>query len=186
MKNLINLFSDTRAIRLLDEVLKNNKEIFGFFNDEEDAKFFIERITRKDDFKYLLHAQSGAMILLYNKNKEAKWDNAHVVVNESSGEPTGIIAKDLNDFLSLLHFGDGFISEFLMAAFMNKLMPDTYKDPLTVVTDAKINSIIADTLANDKDFAWLTDKLTENGYPKVKNPVEMAWGALNIEYPLAV
>lgn len=186
MKNLLPLFSDTRAIQLLDEILQHNKEIFGFFNDDEDAKFFKERITRKDDFKYLLHAQSGTMILLYNRNKEAKWDNAHVVWNDSSDEPTGIVAKNLNDFLSLLHFGDGFLSEFLMAAYMNRLMPDTYKSPLTTVTEAKINSIIADTLANDKDFAWLTAKLTESGYPKVNNPVEMAWDALNIEYPLTI
>lgn len=186
MKDLIPLFSDTRAIQLLDEILQHNKEISGFFNDDEDAKFFKERITRKDDFKYLLHAQSGTMILLYNRNKEAKWDNAHIVWNDSSGETTGIVAKNLNDFLSLLHFGDGFLSEFLMAAYMNKLMPDTYKDPLTVVTDAKINSIIADTLTNDKDFAWLTTKLTESGYPKVKNPVEMVWEAFNIEYPVTI
>lgn len=175
MENLINLFNDTRPILLLDKILQHNKEVFGFFNDDEDAAFFKERITRKDDFKYLLHAQSGTMVLLYNRNKEAKWDNAHVVVNDSSGEPTAIVAKNLNDFLSLLHFGDGFISEFLMAAFMNKLMPDTYKNPLVVVTDAKINSIIGDTKANDKDFSWLTNTLTENGYPKVANPVEMAW-----------
>jgi hypothetical protein len=186
MKNLLPLFNNTRAIQVLDDLLQHNKEIFGFFNDEEDAKFFKERITRKDDFKYLLHAQSGTMILLYNRNKEAKWDNAHVVWNDPSGEPTGIVAKNLNDFLSLLHFGDGFISEFLMAAFMNKLMPDTYKPPLTTVTDAKINSIIADTRVSNKDFGWLTEKLADNGYPKVANPVEMTWEAFNIEYSITI
>ncbi|WP_285057527.1 hypothetical protein [Pedobacter ginsengisoli] len=186
MKNLIPLFSDTRAIQLLDDILKHNKEIFGFFNDDEDAKFFKERMTRKDNFKYLLHAQSGTMILLYNRTKEVKWDNAHVVWNDSSGEPTGIVAKNLDDFLSLLHFGDGFLSEFLMAAYMNKLMLDTYKNPLTTVTDVKINSIITNTLASDKNFGWLTEKLTESGYPKVENPVEMAWKAFNIEYPVVI
>jgi hypothetical protein len=186
MKDLINLFSDTRAIQLLDNLLQHNKEIFGFFNNDEDAKFFKERISRKDDFKYLLHAQSGTMILLYNKNKEAKWDNAYVVLNDSSGEPTGIFAKNLNDFLSLLHFGDGFISEFLMAAFMNRLMPDTYKSPLTTVTDAKINSIIADTRDRHKNFDWLTAELAKNGYQKPENPVELAWEAFNVEYPVTI
>lgn len=186
MESLINLFDNTRAILLLDKILQHNKEVFGFLNDDEDAAFFKERITRKDDFKYLLHAQSGTLVLLYNRNKEVKWDNAHVVVNDSSGEPTGIVAKNLNDFLSLLHFGDGFISEFLMAAFMNKLMPNTYKNPLVIVTDAKINSITDDTKATYKDFDWLAATLTENGYPKVANPVEKAWDAFNIEYPLVL
>lgn len=186
MKNLINVFKDSTPILLLDKILLHNKELFGFFNNEEDAAFFRERITRKDDFKYLLHAQSGTMILLYNRNKEAKWDNAHVVLNDSSGEPTGIVAKNLNDFLSLLHFGDGFISEFLMAAFMNKLMPGTYKDPVIVVTDTKIKTIIEETRANDKDFSWLTKTLTDQGFPIQPDPVKRAWEAFNIEYPLSI
>ncbi|WP_316808835.1 hypothetical protein [Pedobacter agri] len=186
MEDIDQLFEDKKAFHVLDAMFSIFKQVFGYYRNADGDLFYEERVTNKNNIKYLMHAKSGSMVLLYNIKEESIWDNAVVVESDSSGEPTAIVAKNLSDYLRLLHQGDGFISKVVTVAFLYKMAPDEYRTPLEAVNNLKINAIIEYTESSMTNFNDLKKYLNENGFFKLENPVQLVWESINLEYPITI
>lgn len=186
MEDLETLFKDKKALEALKEVLELNGQLFGYFRNSEGGLFYEERVSRKQEIKYLMHAQSGSLILLYNRNKSDDWNDAVIVSADSSGEPTAIIAKNLGDYLRLIHGGDGLIQKVLTVGYMYKLMPQIYKTPVEKIAQEDLDSIIQFTETQEPNFHQLKEILNRNGFRQMDNPVGYIWDAFNMEYPVAL
>ena len=186
MEDLKPLFKDNNAFGTLTELLEQNGQLFGYFRNSEGDLFYEERVNRKQEIKYLMHAQSGSLILLYNRNNSNDWNDAVIVSADSSGEPTAIVAKNLSDYLRLIHAGDGLIQKVLTVGYMYKLMPQTYKTPVEKISQEDIDSIIQFTEANEPNFERIKDVLNRSGFQQMDNPVAYIWDAFNIDYPVVL
>lgn len=186
MEDLKTLFKDKSVFDTLTELLEQNGQLFGYFRNSEGDLFYEERVNRKQEIKYLMHAQSGSLILLYNRTNCDDWDDAVIVSADSSGEPTAIVAKNLGDYLRLIHEGDGLIQKVLTVGCMYKLIPQTYKTPVEKITQEDVDSIIQFTEANEPNFQRIKDVLNKNGFQQMDNPVAYIWDAFNTDYPVAL
>jgi hypothetical protein len=186
MEDLKTLFKDKSVFDTLTELLEQNGQLFGYFRNSEGDLFYEERVNRKQEIKYLMHAQSGSLILLYNRTNCDDWDDAVIVSADSSGEPTAIVAKNLGDYLRLIHEGDGLIQKVLTVGYMYKLIPQTYKTPVEKITQEDVDSIIQFTEANEPNFQRIKDVLNKNGFQQMDNPVAYIWDAFNTDYPVAL
>ncbi|MCX2574531.1 hypothetical protein [Pedobacter sandarakinus] len=186
MEDLQSLFSNQKPIKALEKILRQYHHVFGYYRNQEGLLIYNERITNKTQIKYLLHAQSGSLLLLYNMHNEQFWDNAVIIYNDSSGDPTAIVAKCLNDYISLLFYGDGLISEGLTAASLHRLVPQVYKSPPEVISQEKITSIAAYTSENYAYFPMFKAILVEQGFKPIANPINYIWDAMNITDSLSL
>jgi hypothetical protein len=163
---------DSGPYDTLRGLFAERESILGWMHHEEGLEHYEGLVQNKDAYRYLLHAHSGSLVLLYNPQGAATWDDAAVVL-VYEGQPM-VLAKSLREWLGTMHWPEAY-SELATAAMMHGLMPAVYKSPPEVVTAEKLADKRASALAEDPELAQVFTELEAAGYPPATDVVSAMW-----------
>lgn len=157
--------------------------IGGWMHHEEGLEHFNYLVKNKAAYRYLLHAHTGSLVLLYNPAGSEVWDDAPVVLLYE-GQPTAV-AKNLREWLGTVHWPE-VDSLIATAVMMHGAAPTVYAAPPEGVKAAKLESAKENALASDPKLGAALEALTAAGFPPATNVVAAIWAAKQAHPNLAL